>query len=216
MFFISGRFVAVFLIFSRNQIYMGLPVRCLTHFFSRSQLSHIILLINPTSLPHPWTNSLIIYAKRPVALVSRERPPMSLLANYSPPWKLLSAFSLSESMLPKVRFQLLPTLKSVKRPGWWEGKFAWFWCWHPMGRVDICPKADSPASQWWSVDKGCHRLREGATWRNTAVSSDGHLQVGRWWSDQQHLDYFKHSFNLQFQCWFVPMSLRPVLRIVAA
>ena len=195
---------------------MGLPVRRPTHLFSRSQLSHIILLINPTSLPHPWNNSLIIYAKWPVALVSRESPPMSPLANYSPPDNCSLHPASVRACLPKAGFQLLPTLKSVKRPGWWEGKFAWFSCQHPMGRVDICPNADSPPSQWWSVDKSCHRLREGATWRNSTVSSDGHLQVGHRWSDQQDLDYFKHSFTLQFQCWFDPISLRTVLRIVAA
>ena len=41
------------------------------------------------------------------------------------------------------------------------------------------------------------------------------LNLVRLWSDQCHLDCFKYS-NLQFQDQFVSMSLRPVLRIVAA
>ena len=40
-----------------------------------------------------------------------------------------------------------------------------------------------------------------------------HLETGHRWSDQHHLDCSKYS--LQFHGWFVPVSLRPVLEIVA-
>ena len=33
----------------------------------------------------------------------------------------------------------------------------------------------------------------GATCRNSTVSSDGHLEIGHWWSHQHHLDCFKYS-----------------------
>ena len=58
-----------------------------------------------------------------------------------------------------------------------------------------------------------YRQREGATCRNSTVSSDSHLETGHWWSDLCHLDGFS---ILQFQGLFVSISLRPILRIVAA
>ena len=33
----------------------------------------------------------------------------------------------------------------------------------------------------------------GVTYRDSAVSSDGHLETGHRWSDQHHLDCFKYS-----------------------
>ena len=60
-----------------------------------------------------------------------------------------------------------------------------------------------------------YRWREGATCRNSTVSSDSHLQTGPQWSDQHHLDCFKYSYSS------VPESVcfhfsRSVLGIVAA
>ena len=46
-------------------------------------------------------------------------------------------------------------------------------------------------------------------------SSDGHLEISRWWSDRHQLACLS-TVNLQFPGRFVPISLRPILRIVAA
>lgn len=51
--------------------------------------------------------------------------------------------------------------------------------------ADSCPKADSPPRE--SAGKSFSRRREGATCRDSAVSSDGRLEVGHRWSDQRHL-----------------------------
>ena len=59
-----------------------------------------------------------------------------------------------------------------------------------------------------SMGKSVYRLRERATCRNSTVSSDSHLEI-----DLHGLDC---TVNLQFQGQFVPISLRPVLGIVAA
>ena len=48
----------------------------------------------------------------------------------------------------------------------------------------------------------------------TAVSSDSNLEIGHQWSDQHHLLIVLSTVNLQFQGWFVSISLRPVLGIV--
>ena len=47
-----------------------------------------------------------------------------------------------------------------------------------------------------------------------AVSSDSQFEVGHQWSDQHHLLIVLSTVNLQFQGWFVSISLRPVLGIV--
>ena len=57
--------------------------------------------------------------------------------------------------------------------------------------ADAYPKADSPPLTVGG--KGFHRQREGATCRNSTVSSDGHLEIGLQWSDQQHLDCIRYS-----------------------
>jgi len=46
-------------------------------------------------------------------------------------------------------------------------------------------------------------------------SSDGHLEISRRWSDRHQLACLS-TVNLQFPGRFVPISLRPFLRIVAA
>ena len=43
------------------------------------------------------------------------------------------------------------------------------------------------------VGKSFYRRREGATCRNSTVSSGRHLETGHRWSDQHHLDCFKYS-----------------------
>ena len=65
-----------------------------------------------------------------------------------------------------------------------------------MGRTDSCLKANSP-SHWQSGDKNFYRQREGATRRNSRVSSDSDLEIHHWWSDQHHPDYFK---SIIFSC----------------
>ena len=43
------------------------------------------------------------------------------------------------------------------------------------------------------VGKSFYRLREGATRRNSTVSSDSHLEFGHQWSDERHLDCGRYS-----------------------
>ena len=69
--------------------------------------------------------------------------------------------------------------------------------------MEACPKASSPISQ--SVGKKFYRGREGATCRNSSVSSDRLLEVGHPWSDQHHLGC------LGSVCFHF---LRPVVQIV--
>ncbi|KAI4549828.1 hypothetical protein MG293_002158 [Ovis ammon polii] len=59
--------------------------------------------------------------------------------------------------------------------------------------VDSCPKADTPPCNRQSVGKNFYRQREGAIWRNSKVSSDSHLEIDHWWSDQHHLDCVKYN-----------------------
>ena len=47
------------------------------------------------------------------------------------------------------------------------------------------------------------------------VTSDSHLQTGHQWSDQSHLFFFLGTVSLQLQGWCTPISLRPVLGVVA-
>ena len=60
-----------------------------------------------------------------------------------------------------------------------------------------------------------YRQREGATCRNSTVSSDSHLEIGHRWSDQGHLDCFRYSYS-SLPVMVVFISLRPILRIVVA
>ena len=55
-----------------------------------------------------------------------------------------------------------------------------------------------------SGGKKFYRWREGATCRNSTVSSDHDLEVGHWRSDQCRL--VLGPVNLQFQGWFVSIS----------
>ena len=83
-------------------------------------------------------------------------------------------------------------------------------------REDICPKADSPRppATMKLGGKSFYKQREGATGRNSTVSSDSHLEIGHQWSDRHLLDCF--TVSLQFHGWLVPISLRPVLETVEA
>ena len=80
----------------------------------------------------------------------------------------------------------------------------YFGCWQPWYWGGLFPKANSPVptdKQWASVFK---KLRERVICRNSMVSSDSHLEISH--AVWQFLVPRK----------FVPISLRPVLRIVAA
>ena len=55
----------------------------------------------------------------------------------------------------------------------------------------------------------------GAPCRNCRVSSDCHLEIGHWWCEQNILIVLSTG-SLQFQGLFVPISIRPSLRTVAA
>ena len=82
-----------------------------------------------------------------------------------------------ESAAPRWAQKMLAAQKSVKRQVWWKGKFALFWIpamgW---GRVDSCPKADSPLL----TIRGQELLlmEGGVTCRNSTVNSDNHLEIG--------------------------------------
>lgn len=74
-------------------------------------------------------------------------------------------------------------------------------------------REDSPTD-----NQGARALRGvggAATCRNSTVTADRRLEIGHGWFDQCHLDCFKYRC-FQFQGWFVPISLRPVCRTVAA
>ena len=80
--------------------------------------------------------------------------------------------------------RLLATQKPTKRPGWWERKLALFWI--PAtgvgggyGGGDVClSRGQLLATYIQQVGKSFYRLREGATCRNSTVSSDSHLEIG--------------------------------------
>ena len=63
-----------------------------------------------------------------------------------------------------------------------------------VGRVDPCPKTNSPHPQLTITGQELYRRREGATCRNSTVSSDSRPQTGPQGSDQHHLDCFQYSY----------------------
>lgn len=80
----------------------------------------------------------------------------------------------------------------IKRPGWWEGKFALFWMpancgkgWTPLQRP-IAPTDNEGQELLWAEG--------GAACRNSTVSSEGHLETGHRRSDQRHPGYFKNFY----------------------
>ena len=70
-----------------------------------------------------------------------------------------------------------------------------------------------PTDNQWA--KSFYGLRKGAPCRNSTVSSDSHFEIvfGRLASVTVIV---LSTVNLQFHGQFVPVSLRPILRIVAA
>ena len=98
--------------------------------------------------------------------------------------------------------------KPVKRQSWWKGKFALFWM--PAASKDggLLSKGLLLPPPQQSGGKSFYRPREGVTYRNSTVSSDVILKLV--------ILIVLSTFNLQFQGWFVPIYLRPILGIVAA
>ena len=97
--------------------------------------------------------------------------------------------------------QLLAALKSVKRQGWWKGKFALFrMLTTERGRgARSSPKAGipcPPAPPEQPLGKSFNRPTDRTTCRNSKVSSTVTLKLVMLWSDQCHLDYFKYSSPL--------------------
>ena len=89
--------------------------------------------------------------------------------------------------------QLLISQKSINSPGWWTEKFALFQMpatggsgggYVSKGQLSLTK------SNWWG--KSFYRQKKGAPCRNNTVSSDSHLQIGHWWSDQRHLGCFTY------------------------
>ena len=111
----------------------------------------------------------------------------------------------------------LPTTqKPIKRPGWWKGKFALFQMLATGGggHADVCSKTHSlhTSNQW---GKGFYRQKEEASCRkqNSFLTVIFKLIIGGLTSV---ILVVLGTVNLQFQGLFVPISLRPVLKIVAA
>lgn len=58
------------------------------------------------------------------------------------------------------------------------------------GKADACAKTRLPPL---TVGKSFYRQREGATCRNSTVSSNNDPEIGHWWSDRSHFDCFKYN-----------------------
>ena len=60
-----------------------------------------------------------------------------------------------------------------------------------VGRADVCPEANSSPTdnQWARAFIGCGK----GLHAEITVISDSHLEIGRPWSDQHHLDCFEYS-----------------------
>ena len=74
------------------------------------------------------------------------------------------------------------------------------------------PLLPNPAQQ--SGGRSFCRQREGASGRNSTVSSDRHPQSGHRWSDECRLDRFRYSWS-SVPGLVCSHFLRPVLRMVA-
>ena len=94
----------------------------------------------------------------------------------------------------------------------------YFRCWQLRGRVaDICPKADSPLPVLGtSGTRGFIDRRWGVLHVERAQSSLTVIFKLVISSLASIILVVLCTVNLQFQGWFVPISLRPVLRIMAA
>ena len=107
-----------------------------------------------------------------------------------------------------------PPRKPINRPGWWKGEFV-FRCRHlgeaggHLSEGQLLPPT--------LATRGARALTDGRRGhvQEQTVGSASQLQIGQRWSDQGHLVVLG-TVHLRFQGPRVPISLRPVLRIVAA
>ena len=62
-------------------------------------------------------------------------------------------------------------------------------------RADACPKADYPSPIALTNRSQELSQREGRSYmqKQHTFSTDSHLELGHWWSDQHHLDCFRYS-----------------------
>ena len=90
--------------------------------------------------------------------------------------------------------QLHTAQKSIKRPGWWKGKFALLSMPGTGDRGEgrrlskgwLHPPTNNQGARAF-IDRGRGLNAE------TIVSSDSILEIGHQWSDQGHLDCFRYS-----------------------
>ena len=134
-------------------------------------------------------------------------------------WLVSLTHWMCEGSVTKNGVWLLAAQKPIKRPGWWKGKFVLFQCWQlgrEEGRADFCPKSPSPRPRpgWQPGGKCFYRWREGLHAERAQSALTVILKLVMWWFDQRHL--VLSTVDLQFQGWFFPISLRPVLGVVAA
>ena len=140
---------------------------------------------------------------------------------HSPVWECRRLRYRESTEEPRECQNLQPEVGSSGSQLWsqWRGKVGGDEClfyrrdrqWEEVGRQT---PAQRPNFFHWPL-RGQELLqREGATGRNSTVSSDNNLEIG-------HIVVWPASFwlstlNLQSQDQFVPISLKPAFRIVAA
>ena len=104
--------------------------------------------------------------------------------------------------------------KPINRPGWWKGEFV-FRCRHlgegggHLSEGQLLPPTLATSGARTLTDGRRGHVRE------QTVGPASQLQIGQRWSDQGHLVVLG-TVPLRFRSPRVPISLRPVLRIVAA
>ena len=103
--------------------------------------------------------------------------------------------------------------KANKQARWPKGNFAgnlgggWL--------TSVQRPAPPTTTTSWGARAFMDRSGEGATCHHSTVSSDSHLQTGHRGSGRHHPGCLG-PVNLHFQSPLIPISLRPVLGIVAA
>ena len=118
---------------------------------------------------------------------------------------------------------LLTTLKPIlERQGWWK-KILLYVRGQQLGRrvgrlmsKGWFPPLTISGQELLKGVSGVYRWWKGATYRNSIISSDNRLEVGHAVVWSSIILIVLSIVDLQFQGRFVPVSLRPVLRIVAA
>ena len=108
---------------------------------------------------------------------------------------------------------LITAQKSIKRPGWWKGQFALFWRLTTRAGGGLTPTPhprpdDQGARAFIDRGRGPH-----AETIQSALTVILKLVIGGLISV---ISIVLGTVNLQFQGQFVPTSLKPILRIVAA